>query len=106
DAAVAGRLLAHPRAAPVEAFAGKYAGFVAVGDALVLAEHVADLALTDADVASRDVGVLTQVAVQLGHEALAEAHDFVVAAPLRIEVAAALARADRHAGESVLEHLL
>ncbi len=77
-----------------------------VRDAPVLAEHVADLALAHADVAGRDVGVLAQVAVQLGHEGLAEAHHLAVRAALRVEVRAALAAADRHPGERVLEDLL
>jgi hypothetical protein len=47
-----------------------------------------------------------EVAVQLGHEALAEAHDLAVGAPLRVEVGAALGAADRHSGDRVLEHLL
>jgi hypothetical protein len=46
------------------------------------------------------------VPVQLGHEALAEAHDFAVGAPLRVEVGATLGAADRHPGDRVLEHLL
>ena len=46
------------------------------------------------------------MAVQLGHEGLAEAHDLGVAAAARIEVGAALAAADRHAGEGVFEDLL
>jgi uncharacterized protein with PIN domain len=37
---------------------------------------------------------------------LAEAHDLAVGAALGIEVRAALAAADRHAGERVLEDLL
>src|SRR6266536_2554010 len=52
------------------------------------------------------VGVLAEVAVQLGHEALAEAHDLPVGAALGVEVRAALAAADLHAGEAVLEDLL
>ena len=106
DGAVAGGLGAHQRAAPGEALAGEDAGLVAVGDALVLAEQVADLAAADADVAGGDVGVLADVAVQLGHEGLAEAHDLVVAAALGVEVGAALAAADGHAGQGVLEDLL
>src|SRR5690606_13305861 len=70
------------------------------------AEHVPDLAASDADVAGGDVGVLAQVAEELGHEALAEAHDLGVGPPLGVEVAAALAPADGHAGEGVLEGLL
>src|SRR5690606_811765 len=80
--------------------------FVTVGDALVLAEHVADLAFADPDVAGRNVGVLTEVPVQLCHEALTETHDLVLAATLRVEIAPALPRSDGHAGKCVLEHLL
>ena len=46
------------------------------------------------------------VPVQLAHEALAEAHDLVVALALRVEVAAALAAAHRQRGQAVLEDLL
>ena len=77
-----------------------------VGDALVLAEHVADLAAADADVAGRHVHVGADMAVELGHEALAEAHDLVVALALGIEIGAALAAAHRQAGQRVLEGLL
>jgi hypothetical protein len=80
---------------PQEALAGEHAGLVAVGDALVLAEQVADLAGADADVTGRHVGVLADVAVELGHERLAEAHDLGLGAALRVEVGAALAAADR-----------
>ncbi len=44
--------------------------------------------------------------MQLGHEALAEAHDFVVALALGIEIAATFAAAHRQRGERVFEHLL
>lgn len=43
---------------------------------------------------------------QLGHEALAEAHDFHVGLALRVEVGAALAAADRQTCQGVLEDLL
>src|SRR5690606_500199 len=69
-------------------------------------EQVTDLSPTDADVAGRHVRVLTDVAVQLGHEGLAEAHDLAVGTAPGVEVRAALAPADRHAGERVLEDLL
>src|SRR5690606_34809828 len=106
NGSVAGRLLARARSTPAQALAGQHAGLVAVGDALVLAEHVADLALADADVARGHVGVLASMAVELGHERLAEAHDLPVGPATRIEVGAALAAADRHAGQRVLEGLL
>ncbi len=71
-----------------------------------LAEEVADLPAADPDVPRRHVGGGADVAEQLGHEALAEAHDLVVGAALGIEVGPALAAADRLAGERVLERLL
>jgi hypothetical protein len=46
------------------------------------------------------------VTVELGHEALAEAHDLVDALALGVEVRSALAAAHGEAGESVLEGLL
>src|SRR5690606_9796989 len=106
DDAVAGRLLAHERAAPLRALAGQHAGFVSVRDAFVLAEQVADLALADADVPGRDVRELPEVPIKLRHEALAEAHDLVVGLALRAEVRAALRAADRHSGDGGLERLL
>ena len=78
DRAVAGRLGPDHRAAVFEALAGQHPGEL-VGDALVLAEHVADLAPADADVARRHVDVGADVAIELGHEALAEAHDLALA---------------------------
>src|SRR5690606_33915202 len=80
--------------------------FVAVGQALVLAEEIADLAAAYADVARRHVGVLAQVTVELGHEGLAEAHDLAVGTAARIEVGAALSAADRQSRQRVLEGLL
>ena len=77
-----------------------------VADALVLAEHEADLAAAHADVAGGNVGVRADVAAELGHEALAEAHDLVVALALGIEVRAALAAAHGERREGVLEDLL
>ncbi|CVN75064.1 Uncharacterised protein [Streptococcus pneumoniae] len=104
--AVAGGLSADQRAAPRQALAGEGAGLEAVGQSLVLAEHVADLAGAHADVTGRHVRVLTDVAMQLRHEGLAEPHDLAVGLAGGVEVRAALAAADRHAGERVLEDLL
>ena len=70
-----------------------------------MAEHVADFAAADADVARGHVGVRADVLAQFRHERLAEAHDFVVALALRIEVGAALAAAHGQGGQRVLEDL-
>ncbi len=96
---VAGGLGTHSGTSPREALTGEDAGLVPIGDALVLAEQEADLAGADTDVARGDVGVLADVAVELGHEGLTKAHDLAVAAALGVEVAAALAAADGHAGQ-------
>lgn len=106
DRAVAGGLRTGLCAAPAEALAGEDAGLVAVGDPLVLTEEIADLAAAHTDVTGRNVGVLPQVAVEFGHEGLTEPHDLGVGPALGVEVRAALAAADGHAGEGVLEDLL
>ena len=103
--AVAGGLRAEEAAAPGDALAGQRAGEL-VTQALVLAEHEADLAAAHADVAGRHVGVGADVALELGHEALAEAHDLGVGLAARVEVGAALAATHREGGQGVLEGLL
>ena len=69
---------AHLGASPGDALAGQHARVVTVRDALVLSEQVADFAPAHANVACGNVGVFTDVAVQLSHEGLAETHDFAV----------------------------
>ena len=102
--AVARRFGAQRAAAPVASLAGERSRkFVA--QALVLSEHEAYLTAADADVACRDVGVLSDVALQFGHERLAEFHHLVVRAPLGVEIRAALAAAHRQRREAVLEGL-
>lgn len=98
-----GRIAEPPQSGPLPV---RTAGLPAVGDAAVLAEEVADLTAADADVPGGHVGVLTDVARQLGHEGLAEPHHLGVRAAVRVEVAAALAAADAEPGQRVLEDLL
>jgi hypothetical protein len=50
--------------------------------------------------------VLADMAIQFRHEALAEAHDLGIALAFGIEVRTALAAADGHAGQGILEDLL
>src|SRR5690606_18986910 len=97
---------AHLRAAPADALAGDRTGLVPVAEPAVLAEEVADLAAAHADVAGRHIRVLADVAGELGHERLAEAHHLGVRPAVRVEVAAALGPADTLPGERVLEDLL
>src|SRR3546814_9341334 len=51
-----------------KAFSGQNARFITIGDALVLAEHIADFTPAYADVPSRHVRIFAQVAVQFSHE--------------------------------------
>ena len=50
--------------------------------------------------------MLAQMAIKFSHEALAEAHDFIIGFTLGIEVRTTFTAADRHAGQRVLENLL
>ena len=105
DQAVAGCLGACERAAKRQALAREDARPL-VADALVLAEHVRDLATADAQVTGGNVGVGADVPAKLGHEALAEAHDLCVGLALGVKVGAALAAAHGQRGQAVLENLL
>ena len=104
--AVAGGLGAGERAAVGQALAGDDAALKAVDDLLVLAVHIADLARADADVAGRGVSELADVAIELGHEALAETHDLTVGLAVGVKVGAALAAAHGQGGQGVLQDLL
>ena len=102
--AVAGCFWPDHRSAIFQPLARQHAGKL-TGDALVLAEHIADLAPAHADIACRNVHIRADMAVEFGHERLAEAHDFAHALALGVEVRPALAAAHRQAGECVLEGL-
>ena len=102
---VAGGLGTGQGAACADLLAGQNAGEL-VAQLPVHAEHVADLSCTGADVAGGHIGVSADVAVQLSHECLAEAHDLGVGLALGVEVAAALAAAHGQAGQGILEDLL
>src|SRR5208283_5275503 len=103
-AAIASGLGTNQRTAPSQAFAGENAAEF-IPQPLVLPEHEADFAAAHADVAGGNVRVRTDVALQFGHEALAETHYFVVALAFGIEIASALAAAHGERGERILEDL-
>ena len=89
-----------------ETLTGENAVLVSADYALILTEEVADLTSANADIACGNVDVGTDVTVELGHEGLAETHDFAVALAVGIEVGAALTAADGEGGEAVFEDLL
>src|SRR5699024_11008739 len=84
--AVARRLLADLTAAVGNALAGEGSPLRPAGQALVGPVEVADLPVPHADVPGGHVGVRPHIAVQSGHEALAEAHDLPAAAAPWVEV--------------------
>jgi hypothetical protein len=79
---------------------------VAVCEPAILAEKIADLSCTNANVPSWNVSVLTEVPIELAHKALAKSHDLKVGFTVGIEVGASLGSSDSLSGESVLEDLL
>ena len=103
--AVAGGLGTGERTAEGDALTGQDAG-VLVLQALVLAEQVADLTAANANITGGHVGVGADVAVQLGHKALAETHDLGIRLAVGVKVSAAFAAAHGQAGQAVLEALL
>src|SRR5690606_24866430 len=101
---VAGRFGTDQRTTEAQALARKHA-VGAVRQFLHHAGHIADFALAHADVAGRHVGVGADMAEQLAHESLAEAHHFARALALGIEIRTALAAAHGQRGERVLQGL-
>ena len=71
--------------------------------ALVHPEEIADLAGAHADVARGDIGVLADVAVQLHHQRLAEAHHFPVRLALGVEIRSTLGASHGKPRQRVLE---
>src|SRR5699024_6479882 len=106
DYTVAGSFRTNQGTAPGDPFAGKRAGIKTVCATPILTKHETDLAGADADVAGRNVRMLTNVAVQFGHKRLAEPHDFTFGASRGIEISSAFGTTNWHAGQGVFEYLL
>lgn len=79
-------------AAPAQTLAGQDA-LPAVSGLSVCAEHEANLPAGDANVASGDVGVGTNVLGQLAHKGLAEPANLPVTLALGVEIGTAFAAA-------------
>lgn len=90
------------RATPVETLAGKdtseLVALTAVGT-----EHVTDLAATNTDITSGNIGIGTNVSGELAHEGNAEAANLVVTLALGVEVGTTLATTHHHCCELVSE---
>ena len=99
---IAGCLRTDERTAVGSSLARQDAGKL-VAQSLVLAIQIANLTRAYADVTGRYVGVRANVALQLGHKALAEAHDLGIRLALGVKVRAALTAAHRKAGQRVLQ---
>ena len=71
-----------------------------------MAKEEADFTAADANITGGDVGIRANMAEQLAHEGLAEAHHFAVALAFWVKVGAAFGAAHRQRGQRVFEHLL
>src|ERR1700730_16004355 len=105
DAAISGCFRTNQRTTPIQALACEHTGEL-IGQALVLSKQKTDLSSPNSDIPRRHIGIGSDVPPQLGHEALAEAHHFIVALTLWIEIRTAFAAAHRQRGQRVLEDLL
>ena len=101
---VTGGFRTNQAAAEGEAFTGEYAGAV-VGELTHHPGHKAHFTPAYADITGRHVGIRAEVAIQFGHQRLAETHHFAIAFAFRIEVAAAFTAAHWQGGQSVFEGL-
>ena len=105
DGAVTGGFGTDQAAAPAQAATGEYA----IGlcrEFFHHAGHEAHFPGAHADVACWHVPVGADMAVQLGHERMAKAHDFAVALTFGIEVRTTLAATHGQSGERIFERLL
>mmetsp|Transcript_1488 Transcript_1488/g.2942 ORF Transcript_1488/g.2942 Transcript_1488/m.2942 type:complete len:337 (-) Transcript_1488:16-1026(-) len=104
-AAVASGLGSDEGTTPVDALASENTLKV-VAESLVLAEQETDLATTNTNISSGDIAVGSNMALKLGHERLAEAHNFGVGAALGVKVTATLSTTHGESRKGVLEDLL
>ena len=104
--AIARRFRSDKAAAERKTFACQNAVFKAAAYFFVHTEHIADFSAAHAHIACGHVRVGTDMSVKLGHEALAESHDFRVRFAAGVKVRAALAAAHRQSGKAVFEGLL
>ena len=103
--AIAGCLRTSEGTTEGETLTSQYA-LIEAGQSLILAIHITYLTSADTDITGRNVGILTDILVELGHEALAETHHLCIGLAVRVEVSATLAATDRKAGQGVLQNLL
>ena len=104
-ASIAGGLLTDKTAAVLQSLAGEHADEFIL-QALILAEHETDFPGPHADIPGGDVDIGADVFAELGHEGLAEAHDFAFGFFLGVEIGAPLAGAHGQGGQAVFEGLL
>ena len=104
DAPITGRFGTQQGPTPLETFAGQDTT-EAVDESLVLAEQKTNLTAADADVARRHIRIRPDMAVELGHQGLAEPHHFLIAFAFGVKVRAPLAATHGERGQGILEHL-
>lgn len=103
--AVTCRLGTDQAATERQPLAGKNASRI-IGKLFHHARHKTDFTPADTDVAGRYVGIRPEMAIQLHHQRLTEAHHLATALALWIEIGTAFAAAHRQGGQRILEGLL
>ena len=104
DITIAGGFGTDETSAKFEALAGEHTGeFARV--LLICAEHVAHFATAHADIAGGHVAILTDVAVQLEHEGLAETHHLGRALAAGGKIRSAFGSAHGEGGQRIFERL-
>ena len=105
DAAIAGSFGADQAAAKGQPLAGEHAGEL-IGDTLILAEEIADLARAYTDITGWDITVLADVAEELGHKRLTETHHLHIRLAFWVKVRPALGTTHRQCRQAVFKNLL
>ena len=106
DSTVTGGFGTEDGTAGADSLTGHCAELSSTDDAAILTVQITDFAGADTNVTGGAVDILTDVTMELGHEGLAETHDFAVGLADGGEVGAALGAADGQAGQRIFEGLL
>src|SRR5699024_9176808 len=101
----AGGFRTNQRSAPRNALTRKYASFTSVSNTPILSEHVSHFACSYADIAGRNIGMISNMTIQFGHIRLRERHTFTLSATSRVKIANTFGPTNEHTGQRIFEHL-
>jgi hypothetical protein len=105
DHPVACRFRADEASTPMQSFPSQYAHEL-VPQLLIRPKHISNLPRARPNISGRDIGIRTNMPLQLCHERIAEPPNLTVRFAFGVKVGSALAAAHAQAGECILEGLL